>query len=593
MLPAAPLLVVPAAAERRLSRDVHRRRRADDRQDGRGHPRDSGRPRGAGTERVPLRPRRRARGRLRRVGAPGRPRLPARRSSGRSAARCTIASPTRASSKRDSPRRLRRHRRLLRLFPDCARAPSARRRASSSTCSSGGRVRRSSKSALIVADVRGRRRGRRRTPSATSAASIPARSSSTKCSACSITLAFIPVGWSGALAGFRPVPRLRRDQAVSGRTGSSSCTAASASWPTMRWRRSTRTSPAPRDVAAAGVDSLTADGPLAPPKSSRSAASCSGRRALDTNSLFIAERLAALGIELRDQERRRRRARRPRGACSRQALDRADLVVLTGGLGPTDDDLTRDVVAEVLGLPLDRGSGDRRRRSAQRFARRGMTMPEVNRRQAMVPRGAIVLDNPNGTAPGLLDRARPGGRRDRVLLPGPPRELKPMFDALSRRAAARARRAASASYRTSLFITGRGESHVEQASSRSTRAGATATPPIATTILAALGQIELHLTRAATPTSRADARRSRARATELLAALGDDVYSTDGRSMEEVVGDLLDGARLTIAAAESCTGGLLMSRLTDVPGSSAYVRAGVVATATRRRRSCSACPPRR
>ena len=84
------------------------------------------------------------------------------------------------------------------------------------------------------------------------------------------------------------------------------------------------------------------------------------------------------------------------------ALSRADLVILTGGLGPTDDDLTREVVAEVLGLPLDGGSRPSSRRSRERFAARGLRMPEVNRRQAMVPRGAVVLDNPNGTAPGLL-----------------------------------------------------------------------------------------------------------------------------------------------------------------------------------------------
>src|SRR6476619_961912 len=148
----------------------------------------------------------------------------------------------------------------------------------------------------------------------------------------------------------------------------------------------------------------------------------------DTNSLFLSERLASLGIDLRIKSA----VGDERGDLAtvlRQALERTDLVVLTGGLGPTVDDLTRDVVSEVLGLPMseDPAIVEKIRR---RFERRGLTMPEVNRRQAHVPRGAIVLDNPNGTSPGLfIDHAwRDGTRRIVILLPGPPRELQPMFD---------------------------------------------------------------------------------------------------------------------------------------------------------------------
>jgi nicotinamide-nucleotide amidase len=301
-----------------------------------------------------------------------------------------------------------------------------------------------------------------------------------------------------------------------------------------------------------------------------------GTTRVDTNSLYITGRLAELGIDLRiktvvgDE-------RDDLAALLRQALDRTDLVVLTGGLGPTDDDLTRDVVSEVLGLPmtLDEAIVDRIR---ARFERRGLVMPDVNRRQGQVPRGAIVLDNPNGTAPGLfIDHDGPRGRRIVILLPGPPRELNPMFDGVCA-GPLRERAGDERAYRTSLYLTGRGESHVEQLAQPVYSQWRTLTPPISTTILAAMGQIELHLTVRETDATRAQATLARARA-ELLAVVGADVYSTDGRPMEEVVGDLLKARGWTIAAAESCSGGLLMSRLTDVAGSSAYVRAGVVAYA--------------
>jgi nicotinamide-nucleotide amidase len=235
------------------------------------------------------------------------------------------------------------------------------------------------------------------------------------------------------------------------------------------------------------------------------------------------------------------------------------------------------VVSEVLGLPMtiDESIVDKIR---ARFESRGLVMPEVNRRQGQVPRGAIVLDNPNGTAPGLfIDYAGARGRQIVILLPGPPRELNPMFDAVCS-GPLRERAGNERAYRTSLFITGRGESHVEQMVQPIYARWRDASPPISTTILAALGQIELHLTVRETDAARAREILDRARA-ELLAVIAADVYSTDGRAMEEVVGDLLKSRGLSIAAAESCTGGLFTSRLTDVPGSSAYVRAGVIAYA--------------
>ena len=129
---------------------------------------------------------------------------------------------------------------------------------------------------------------------------------------------------------------------------------------------------------------------------------------LDTNSLFVTEKLAGLGIEVKgksvvgdDRERLH--------AVFTEALQRSDLVILTGGLGPTDDDLTRDVVAAALGLPMTEDP-EITATIARRFARRGLQMPEVNRRQAMVPRGATPLPNPHGSAPGLFIEAGRQGR---------------------------------------------------------------------------------------------------------------------------------------------------------------------------------------
>jgi nicotinamide-nucleotide amidase len=293
-----------------------------------------------------------------------------------------------------------------------------------------------------------------------------------------------------------------------------------------------------------------------------------GSSRIDTNSLFLSDRLASLGIELRaksvvgdDRDRL--------GEILRGALSRADLVILTGGLGPTDDDLTREVVADTLSLPL-REDPRIVEQIAERFAARGLRMPHVNRRQAMVPQGATVLPNPRGTAPGLSIEH---DRRVIVLLPGPPREMQPMFDAVCASTLA-PRTGGARIHKQTLFVAGRGESHVEEIAQPIYSRWTSEAPPIETTILAMPGQVELHLT----VRSENDdaAARLRAAHAELVTALGADVFSTDGRSMEEVVGAMLRDRRLTIAAAESCTGGLLLSRLTDIAGSSDYVLGGVV-----------------
>ena len=294
-----------------------------------------------------------------------------------------------------------------------------------------------------------------------------------------------------------------------------------------------------------------------------------GTTRLDTNSLFIADKLSSLGIVLRSKTVVGDDRDAIASHCS-HALARADLVVLTGGLGPTDDDLTRDAVSIVTGLPLveDPAIVDRIR---GRFERRGMRMPEINRRQAMVLAGAIVLENPNGTAPGQLLEHQ--GRLV-VLLPGPPREMRPMLTKLCD-GPLKDRAGPVRVYRTSVFVTGRSESHVEETVQPIYSRWRDEHPPIETTILAAPGQVELHLLLSSADEGEATAR-LQAASEQLAAALGRHVFSTDGRSMEEVVGALLRERGMTIAAAESCTGGLMMSRLTDIAGSSAYVLGGVV-----------------
>jgi len=309
-----------------------------------------------------------------------------------------------------------------------------------------------------------------------------------------------------------------------------------------------------------------------------------GAARLDTNSLLLSERLATLGIELRSKtvvgDNRSEVAEHVR-----RALDRVDLVILTGGLGPTDDDVTRDAVADVVGRPLVEYP-DIVERLRQRFARRNLQMPDVNRRQALVIDGGIVLDNPHRTAPGQMVDV--GGKLV-VLLPGPPRELKPMMDALVAGPLAE-RVGVERLFRTTLLTVGRGESHVEELAQPVYSKWLQLNPPIETTILAAPGQIELHLVTRSADADAAAAALTHAR-DELLAVFGPDVFSTDGRAMEEIVGQLLLDRSLTIAAAESCTGGLMLSRLTDIPGSSAYVVGGVVAYSNELKTGLACVPP--
>jgi nicotinamide-nucleotide amidase len=291
---------------------------------------------------------------------------------------------------------------------------------------------------------------------------------------------------------------------------------------------------------------------------------------MDTNSLFITKCLAGLGIDVRAKTivgdvRDDLRA----VFCS--ALSRADLVVLSGGLGPTDDDLTREVVAQALGRTM-RVDAQTVERLRARFARRGLDMPDINLRQAQVPEGAEIVPNPNGTAPGLwLEQ----GDHAVVLLPGPPRELKPMIEALTRERLA-TRAGDTRGLTRILRIAGQTESHAEQVARAFFARWREEGREIETTTLASPGSIDFHLTVRSRDAASGSVRLEAA-IRELKVAFGEDAYATADESMEQVVGALLRDRAYTIAAAESCTGGLLTSRLTDVPGSSAYVLTSIVA----------------
>lgn len=297
-----------------------------------------------------------------------------------------------------------------------------------------------------------------------------------------------------------------------------------------------------------------------------------GSTRLDTNSLFISRTLGALGISLKAKtvvgDDRALLAQ-----LFALAISRSDLVIVTGGLGPTDDDLTREAVCDALGIEMSEDETITAR-IRERFARRGLEMPELNRKQAMVPDGASALNNPNGSAPGLFI---PVGEKTAVLLPGPPRELQPMLTALCEPEGLLGARGGPARLHTvSIFTTGLSESHVEELTQPLYSRWRDGAEPIETTILATPGQVELHLMLRTPDASRAKTTLEEARS-ELVRALGPYAFSTDGRNLPHVVGELLQTRGLTFAAAESCTGGLLLTRMTDVAGSSAYVRGGVVA----------------
>ena len=290
----------------------------------------------------------------------------------------------------------------------------------------------------------------------------------------------------------------------------------------------------------------------------------------DTNTLFMTERLAEAGVEV---GARVTVADDPAllESAFRIALQRADLIVATGGLGPTEDDLTREAAAAALGRRLVRDEAYLEALKV-RFAKYLRQMAKTNEKQADVIEGATVLANARGTAPGQW--IEEGGRL-LVLLPGPPVEMKPMFEEQVL-PLVRARAGERLLRRRILKIASMSESDVDQALAPLYR---TYTNP-RTTILSAPGQVELHLTAQGATEAEAEV------LLETLAAgmrglLPDRFFCEDGRELPEVVAALLRERSLQLAIAESCTGGLLSARLTDVPGASHFLERGFVSYSNR------------
>jgi nicotinamide-nucleotide amidase len=294
----------------------------------------------------------------------------------------------------------------------------------------------------------------------------------------------------------------------------------------------------------------------------------------DTNSLYLTERLNELGVQVAFKTIVGDNLEHLTGAA-KIAIARADIVIFSGGLGPTEDDLTRQAAAAALGLELHRDN-DLLTGIYKRFAARRMAMPQNNARQADVIAGAEILPNANGSAPGqYIDTVVGRHRKIVILLPGPPKELKPMYEAeCAPRLAATLpeRHMAKRMLRMALIP----ESQVDAR-----------TAPIyqqyedvETTILAGSGEIQLHFVCA-----KASAGEAQARVDELAekveAEMGEAVFSSHGEQLEEVVLLMLGLRHMTLAAAESCTGGLLAERLTAVPGSSRYFLGGAVVYADR------------
>ncbi|MDE0108520.1 MAG: competence/damage-inducible protein A [Bryobacterales bacterium] len=286
---------------------------------------------------------------------------------------------------------------------------------------------------------------------------------------------------------------------------------------------------------------------------------------LDTNSLYLARKLSELGIALA----RKAVVGDDRASLAeeiRRARRTSDLVILSGGLGPTLDDLTREASSDATGraLVLDESVVDEIRERFRRFQR---PMAEVNRRQAYVLDGALKLDNPRGTAPGQWLEDDDGIL---ILLPGPPRELEPMFaEACLPLLASHA--PSQRFFTLVLRVAGIGESDLEQ---RIAPLYAPCTE-IATTILSSPGDVQVHLR--GQGNSEAEAQAAVQGLGEAVRnELGDAIYSEDGRPLAETVAALLARGGAKLAVAESCTGGLLAAALTAVAGSSEFFAGSVV-----------------
>ena len=282
---------------------------------------------------------------------------------------------------------------------------------------------------------------------------------------------------------------------------------------------------------------------------------------VNTHLATIAQAVFPLGLRIE------RQTTVPDGEAIRDALretfGRADIVLVTGGLGPTTDDITRDITAGLLGLKLEHDE-EIMRRITGRFARRGLRMSERVKLQALRPLEATVLHNENGTAPGLYFPAMPGKNSPHIfLLPGPPRELLPMVrEQVVPILAKLAPRSATFEMRT-FRVVGLGESVVEEMVGADLLAMG-----IEVGYCARPGEVDVRLIAKTASLDRAEVL--------VKERLGASIFTTDARSLEQVVIETLTSRRASIATAESCTGGFIANKLTNVAGASRVFLAGYV-----------------
>ncbi|HLI04868.1 MAG TPA: competence/damage-inducible protein A [Terracidiphilus sp.] len=289
----------------------------------------------------------------------------------------------------------------------------------------------------------------------------------------------------------------------------------------------------------------------------------------DSNSLYLTEKLNGIGILVAFKTVVGDRRGDLLNAI-RTALGRVDVVILTGGLGPTEDDLTREAAAEALGLTLRRDATQVAALHARAAAWR-ISMPQNNLKQADVLEGATLLANPNGSAPGQwLDTSFDGYRKLVILLPGPPHECRPMFDAecLPRLRAAAPKRAIATRTLKAAMIP-------ESQADKILAPIYTTYQDVETTILAHAGDLQLTLI-CARPRLEEAQERVDELAGKIEEALEDWLYSSQGDSLEQIVLYYLGLRQATLAVAESCTGGMVAQRITSVPGSSRSFLGGAV-----------------
>jgi len=288
----------------------------------------------------------------------------------------------------------------------------------------------------------------------------------------------------------------------------------------------------------------------------------------NTDAQYLSQQMQALGIDVYHQSVVGDNMDR---LCHsiRTAMDRSDVVILSGGLGPTEDDLTKETVCDVLGLPLHRDE-EALRRMTSYFEKLGRKMTENNIKQAMVPDGATVFQNDRGTAPGM---AIEKDGKIVILLPGPPRELIPMFEEQGYPYLAGYSDAVLVSRNFRVF--GVGESLIEVKLGELLNGS---NPTVA--LYAKTGEVLVRVT-AKAETEEEAALLLEPAVEKLYEILGDTIYGEDVESLESVVVPMLKERGLMIATAESCTGGLLSQKITAIPGSSEVFECGIVSYANR------------